>query len=67
MIVCTHASNVLGTIQPIREIGEVVRERDLVFMVDAAQTIGVCRIDVEDHNIDMLAFTRAQRAFWSAG
>jgi len=57
LIVCTHASNVLGTIQPIREIGEIARERDLVFMVDAAQTMGVCRIDVEDYNIDMLAFT----------
>jgi cysteine desulfurase family protein len=57
LIVSTHASNVLGTIQPIREIGEIARERDLVFMVDAAQTMGVCRIDVEDYNIDMLAFT----------
>lgn len=57
LIVCTHASNVLGTIQPIREIGEVARERDVIFMVDAAQTMGVCRIDVEDYNIDMLAFT----------
>jgi cysteine desulfurase / selenocysteine lyase len=57
LIICTHASNVLGTIQPIRGIGEIARERDLVFMVDAAQTMGVCRIDVEDYNIDMLAFT----------
>ncbi len=57
LIICTHASNVLGTIQPIMEIGEIARERDLVFMVDAAQTMGVCRIDVEDYNIDMLAFT----------
>ncbi|MBT5305867.1 MAG: aminotransferase class V-fold PLP-dependent enzyme [Candidatus Scalindua sp.] len=57
LIICTHASNVLGTIQPIREIGEIARERDLLFMVDAAQTMGVCRIDVEDYNIDMLAFT----------
>ena len=57
LIVCTHASNVLGTIQPIREIGEVAREKDLIFMVDAAQTMGVCKIEVDDYYIDMLAFT----------
>ncbi len=67
LIVCTHASNVLGTIQPIGEIGEVARERDLVFMVDAAQTMGVCRIDVEDHNIDMLAFTGHKGPFGPPG
>ncbi len=67
LIVCTHASNVLGTIQPIRERGEVVRERDLVFMVDAAQTMGVCRIDIEDHNIDMLAFTGHKGPFGPPG
>lgn len=55
LIVCTHASNVLGTIQPIKEIGEIARQSDLIFMVDAAQTVGVCYIDVEDQYIDMLA------------
>lgn len=57
LIVCTHASNVLGTIQPVGEIGGVARERDVIFMVDAAQTVGVCNIDVDAQNIDMLAFT----------
>ena len=67
MIVCTHASNVMGTIQPIREIGEVARDRDLIFMVDAAQTMGVCRIDVEAYNIDMLAFTGHKGPFGPPG
>ena len=67
LIVCTHASNVLGTIQPIREIGEVARERDLVFMVDAAQTMGVCSIDVEEQYIDMLAFTGHKGPFGPPG
>jgi len=57
LIVCTHASNVLGTIQPIAEIGKLAREREIIFMVDAAQTAGVCGIDVEEQRIDMLAFT----------
>ena len=57
LIVLTHAPNVLGTIQPIREIGEIARERGVVFMVDAAQTAGVCEIDVDALFVDMLAFT----------
>ncbi len=67
LIVCTHASNVLGTIQPIREIGVLARERDLIFMVDAAQTVGVCRIDVEGQYVDMLAFTGHKGPFGPPG
>jgi len=67
LIVCTHASNVLGTIQPIKEIGEVARDSNLIFMVDAAQTVGVCRINVEDQYIDMLAFTGHKGPFGPPG
>lgn len=57
MIVFTHASNVLGTIQPIGEIGKLAREKGIIFLVDAAQTAGVVPIDVQAQNIDLLAFT----------
>ena len=57
LIVMTHAPNVLGTIQPICEIGKIARENDIIFMVDAAQTAGVCEIDVNKSYVDMLAFT----------
>ncbi len=57
LIVMTHAPNVLGTIQPIREIGRMARERNVIFMIDAAQTAGVCEIDVDEQYVDMLAFT----------
>lgn len=57
LVVMTHAPNVLGTIQPIREIGKIAREHNILFMVDAAQTTGVCEMDVDDDYIDMLAFT----------
>ncbi len=57
LIAVTHAPNVLGTIQPVEEIGKIARERDVIFMVDAAQTAGVCEIDVHRQCIDMLAFT----------
>jgi cysteine desulfurase family protein len=56
LIVLTHASNVLGTIQPISAVGRIARERDLLFVVDAAQTAGVVPIDVRAMNIDLLAF-----------
>ncbi len=67
LIVCTHASNALGTIQPIREIGGVAREKGVMFMVDAAQTTGVCDIDVETQRIDMLAFTGHKGPFGPPG
>jgi cysteine desulfurase family protein len=57
LIVFTHASNVLGTIQPIKEIGKIAKDNDILFLVDAAQTAGVCTIDVKEDNIDLLAFT----------
>lgn len=56
-IIMAHAPNVLGTIQPIRDIGRIAREDNCIFMVDAAQTAGVCEIDVNECFIDMIAFT----------
>ncbi|MGH9677217.1 MAG: aminotransferase class V-fold PLP-dependent enzyme, partial [Candidatus Acidiferrum sp.] len=56
LIALTHASNVLGTVQPIAEIGLLARQNDLYLLVDAAQTAGVLPIDVKAMHIDMLAF-----------
>src|SRR5205809_2609047 len=56
LIALTHASNVLGTGQPIAEIGRIAREHNLLFVVDAAQTAGVVPIDVQAMHIDLLAF-----------
>jgi cysteine desulfurase/selenocysteine lyase len=55
LIALTHGSNVLGTVQPIAEIGRIAREHDLLFLVDAAQTAGVVPIDIQEMNIDLLA------------
>lgn len=57
LIVMAHAPNVIGTILPIQEIGRIAREKNVIFMVDAAQTAGVCEIDVNKLHVDMLAFT----------
>jgi cysteine desulfurase family protein len=56
LIALTHASNVLGTVQPITEIGVIGREHGLMFLVDAAQSAGVLPIDIQAMNIDLLAF-----------
>jgi cysteine desulfurase family protein len=56
LIALTHASNVLGTVQPVAEVGRIAREHNLLFLVDAAQTAGVVPIDVQALRIDLLAF-----------
>jgi selenocysteine lyase/cysteine desulfurase len=56
LIAMTHASNVLGTIQPIEEIGRIAHSRRITFLVDAAQTIGTVPLNVQKQNIDVLAF-----------
>ena len=57
MIVLNHASNVTGTLLPVRELGLIARKHDLLFLVDAAQTAGAYPIDMERDGIDLLAFT----------
>lgn len=67
-LVCiVHASNVFGTIQPIKEIGEVCRARGVLLMVDAAQTVGAVPMDVEALNIDILAATGHKALFGPQG
>ena len=56
LIVCTHASNVCGTIEPVREIGAVARRHGIPFLLDAAQTAGCVDIDAEGIGADMIAF-----------
>src|SRR5436305_12112706 len=55
LVALTHASNVLGTVQPVAEVGRIARGHDLLFLVDAAQTAGVVPIDVQAMGIDLLA------------
>lgn len=57
MLVLNHASNVTGTILPIKETGKIARKHNLLLLVDAAQTAGSYPIDVENEFIDLLAFT----------
>lgn len=57
MIILNHASNVIGTLLPIKEVGLIARKHNLLFLIDAAQTAGAYPIDIETERIDLLAFT----------
>ncbi|UCC77808.1 MAG: aminotransferase class V-fold PLP-dependent enzyme [Anaerolineales bacterium] len=57
LVVLNHASNVVGTLLPVREVGRIARKHDLLFLVDAAQTAGCWPVDVQTDAIDLLAFT----------
>lgn len=57
LVAVTHASNVSGTIMPIREMGTICRKKGVLFLVDAAQTAGVIPLDMREDRIDLLAFT----------
>ncbi len=50
-------NNEIGVVQPIAEIGEICRERGIVFHVDAAQATGKVEIDLEDLKVDLMSFS----------
>jgi cysteine desulfurase family protein len=57
MIVLNHASNVCGSLLPVRQTGEIARRHGCLLLVDVAQTAGAYPIDMEADRIDLLAFT----------
>lgn len=56
LLVCSHSSNLLGSILPVDQIGQLCRDNHAAFLVDAAQSAGTLPIDVERMGIHMLAF-----------
>ncbi len=57
LVVLNQASNVNGIIQPAAAIGAICRERDVLFLLDVAQTAGILPVDMTSANIDLVAFT----------
>ncbi len=55
LISIMFANNEIGTIQPIKEIGEIAKENNIIFHTDAVQAFGHVPIKVDDYNIDMLS------------
>jgi len=56
LVVCSHGSNLLGSILPIADIAEITHEVGAKLLVDAAQTAGAFEVDIQALGIDMLAF-----------
>lgn len=66
-VVVNHASNVLGTVQDLAEIGRLVAETDAYLIVDSCQTAGVVPIDVQAMHVDVLTFTGHKGLFGPMG
>ena len=54
LIVCTHASNVFGFVQPVEKICKLAHDKGVLFCLDAAQSAGVMPIDVTKYNYDFV-------------
>jgi cysteine desulfurase family protein len=67
MVATIHGSNVAGTVQPIREIGKMCKAHNAIFLVDAAQTAGFIPIDMQQDQIDILAFTGHKKLYGPPG
>ena len=57
LVVMTHASNVCGTIMPVKEVGNICKKYGIHFVLDAAQSAGVLDIDFQELNLSALGFT----------
>jgi len=57
MVVVNHSSNVIGTVQPVAEIGKICKDSGVFFIVDASQSAGIIPIDIKEMGIDVLVFT----------
>ncbi len=57
LISIMHANNEIGTIQPIKEIGKLCEDNNIILHVDAAQSLGKIKIDVKNMKIDMLSIS----------
>lgn len=66
-IILSHASNVLGSIQPIEEIGRLCKDNGIFFILDSAQSAGVLDIDFTKLNLSALAFTGHKSLFGPQG
>ncbi len=67
LVVMSHGSNVLGSVQDIRAIGEMLHERGIYFIVDGAQTAGHIPVDLGDLPVDAFVFTGHKALFGVPG
>lgn len=56
LVTIMHSNNEIGTLQPIEEIARITREKNVVFHVDAVDSVGVVPVDVQKLGVDLLSF-----------
>jgi len=57
LVAISHVSNVLGTVQPVREIAGICKERGAYFLVDGAQSVPHFPVNIQDMGCDFLCFS----------
>ncbi len=57
LVALTHTSNVIGTIQPVKKISEICKERGALILVDGAQSVPHFKVDVKELGLDFLCFS----------
>lgn len=57
VISLAHITNAIGDVRPIKEIGNLCKENNIIFVLDATQSIGHMKVDVKENNIDFLGFS----------
>lgn len=67
LVAISHGSNVNGAVQPLAEIAELCRERELPLLVDASQTLGLLPLDVQQLDIAMLAIAGHKSLYGPSG
>ena len=67
VVIVNHGSNVIGTVQPLKQIGRLCREHGITFVVDTAQTAGIIPIHMREMNVDVVAFTGHKALMGSMG
>jgi len=67
LVITLHGSNVTGAVLPVRDIGEICKENNVIYLVDAAQTAGILPIDMQNDSINILAFSGHKKLYGPAG
>lgn len=67
LVIVNHGSNVIGTVQPVKEIGRICKEKGVIFAIDVSQTAGMVPINMAEMNVDVLAFTGHKSLMGSTG
>lgn len=67
LIICTHASNVIGASLPVEKIGKLCKEKDIYFALDCAQSGGILPLDMKESGVNFLCLAGHKGLFGAMG